>query len=74
MRVISTSANSEISVEASLGFKPFVYLCVLIVFSLHRESLKMILVEEPPPRGVSITGVAALTIVVVPGVHYLRCF
>jgi hypothetical protein len=26
----------------------FIYLCVLIVFSLHRESLKMILVDEPP--------------------------
>jgi hypothetical protein len=24
------------------------YLCVLIVFSLHRESLKLILVDEPP--------------------------
>jgi hypothetical protein len=24
-----------------------VYLCVLIVFSLHRESLKLILVDEP---------------------------
>jgi hypothetical protein len=33
----------------------FVYLCVLIVFSLHRESLKMILVNEPPSRGGSIT-------------------
>jgi hypothetical protein len=31
------------------------YLCVLIVFSLHQESLKMILVDEPPPRGGSIT-------------------
>jgi hypothetical protein len=26
----------------------------LIVFSLHRESLKMILVDEPPPRGDSV--------------------
>jgi hypothetical protein len=25
-----------------------VYLCMLIVFSLHRESLKLILVDEPP--------------------------
>jgi hypothetical protein len=25
------------------------YSCVLIVFSLHRESLKLILVDEPPP-------------------------
>jgi hypothetical protein len=31
------------------------YLCVLIVFSLHRESLKLILVDEPPPQGGSIT-------------------
>jgi hypothetical protein len=28
------------------------YLCVLIVFSLHRESLKLILVNEPLPEGV----------------------
>jgi hypothetical protein len=27
-----------------------VYLCVLIVFSLHRESLKLILVDEPLPE------------------------
>jgi hypothetical protein len=27
-------------------------LCVLIVFSLHRESLKLILVDEPLPEGV----------------------
>jgi hypothetical protein len=26
------------------------YLCVLIVFSLHRESLKLILVNEPLPK------------------------
>jgi hypothetical protein len=26
--------------------------CVLIVFSLHRESLKLILVNEPLPEGV----------------------
>jgi hypothetical protein len=26
------------------------YLCVLIVFSLHRESLKLILVMNPFPR------------------------
>jgi hypothetical protein len=26
------------------------YLCVLIVFSLHRESLKLILVDEPIPE------------------------
>jgi hypothetical protein len=26
MRVISASANSELSFEASFGFKPFVYL------------------------------------------------
>jgi hypothetical protein len=26
------------------------YLCVLIVFSLHRESLKLILVVEPLPE------------------------
>jgi hypothetical protein len=26
------------------------YLCVLIVFSLHRESLKLILVDEPLPE------------------------
>jgi hypothetical protein len=25
------------------------YLCVLIVFSLHRESFKLILVDEPLP-------------------------
>jgi hypothetical protein len=30
------------------------YLCVLIVFSLRRESLKLILVDEPPPRGGSV--------------------
>jgi hypothetical protein len=28
---------------------------VLIVFSLCQESLKLILVDEPPPRGGSIT-------------------
>jgi hypothetical protein len=27
-----------------------VYLCVLIAFSLHRESLKLILVDEPLPE------------------------
>jgi hypothetical protein len=27
-----------------------VYLCLLIVFSLHRESLKLILVNEPLPE------------------------
>jgi hypothetical protein len=26
------------------------YLCVLIVFSLHRELLKLILVDEPLPE------------------------
>jgi hypothetical protein len=26
------------------------YLCVLIMFSLHRESLKLILVDEPLPE------------------------
>jgi hypothetical protein len=26
------------------------YLCVLIVFSLHRESLRLILVMNPSPR------------------------
>jgi hypothetical protein len=26
------------------------YLCVLIVFSLHRELLKLILVDEPLPK------------------------
>jgi hypothetical protein len=26
------------------------YLCVLIVFSLHQESLKLILVDEPLPN------------------------
>jgi hypothetical protein len=26
------------------------YLCVLIVFSLHRESLKQILIDEPLPE------------------------
>jgi hypothetical protein len=26
------------------------YLCVLIVFSLHQESLKLILVDEPLPE------------------------
>jgi hypothetical protein len=31
------------------------YLCVLIVFSLHRESLKLILVDEPPPQGGFVT-------------------
>jgi hypothetical protein len=29
-----------------------IVLCVLIVFSLHRESLKLILVDEPLPKGV----------------------
>jgi hypothetical protein len=28
------------------------YLCVLIVFSLHWESLKLILVDEPLPKAV----------------------
>jgi hypothetical protein len=28
------------------------YFCVLIVFSLHRESLKLILVGEPLSEGV----------------------
>jgi hypothetical protein len=27
-----------------------VYFCVLIVISLHRELLKLILVDEPPPE------------------------
>jgi hypothetical protein len=31
------------------------YSCVFIVFSLHRESLKVTLVDEPPPRGDSVT-------------------
>jgi hypothetical protein len=26
------------------------YYCVLIVFSLHRESLKLILATDPPPE------------------------
>jgi hypothetical protein len=30
------------------------HLCVLIVFLLHRESLKLILVDEPPPRDGSV--------------------
>jgi hypothetical protein len=30
-------------------------LYVLIVFSLHRESLELILVDEPPPQGRSVT-------------------
>jgi hypothetical protein len=30
------------------------YSCVVIVFSLHRESLKLILVDEPPTRGDSV--------------------
>jgi hypothetical protein len=30
------------------------YLCVLIVFSLCGESLKLILVDEPPLRGGSV--------------------
>jgi hypothetical protein len=29
-----------------------IVLCVLIVFSLHRESLKLILVDEPLPEGI----------------------
>jgi hypothetical protein len=29
---------------------------MLIVFSLHRESFKLILVDEPPPRGGSVIG------------------
>jgi hypothetical protein len=29
-----------------------IVLCVLIVFSLRRESLKLILVDEPLPEGV----------------------
>jgi hypothetical protein len=28
------------------------YFCVLIVFSLHRESLKLILVDEPLAEGI----------------------
>jgi hypothetical protein len=36
------------------------YLCVLIVFSLRRESLKLILVYEPLPEVVLSHGVAAL--------------
>jgi hypothetical protein len=28
------------------------YLCVLIVFSLRRESLKLILVDDPLPEGI----------------------
>jgi hypothetical protein len=37
------------------------YSCVLIVFSLRRESVKLILVEEPPPRGGSVTELHRLT-------------
>jgi hypothetical protein len=33
------------------------YLCVLIVFSLHRESLKLILVMNPSPRWFCHNGV-----------------
>jgi hypothetical protein len=33
-----------------------IVLSVLIVFSLRRELLKLILFDEPPPRGRSITG------------------
>jgi hypothetical protein len=29
-----------------------IVLCVLLVFSLHQESLKLILVDEPLPEGV----------------------
>jgi hypothetical protein len=29
-----------------------IVLCVLIVFSLHRELLKLILVDEPLPEGI----------------------
>jgi hypothetical protein len=32
------------------------YLCVLIVFSLHRELLKLILVDEPLPEVVLSQG------------------
>jgi hypothetical protein len=32
------------------------YLCVLIVFLLHQEVLKFILIDEPPPRGGSVIG------------------
>jgi hypothetical protein len=28
------------------------YFCVLIVFSLHRESLELILIDEPLPEGI----------------------
>jgi hypothetical protein len=28
------------------------YFCVMIVFSLHRELLKLILVDEPLPEGI----------------------
>jgi hypothetical protein len=31
------------------------YSCVLIVFLLYQESLKMILVDEPPPQGGFVT-------------------
>jgi hypothetical protein len=31
------------------------YSCVLIVFSLHQESFKLILVDEPPSRGGFVT-------------------
>jgi hypothetical protein len=31
------------------------YLCVLIVFSHHQESLKQILIDGPPPQGGSVT-------------------
>jgi hypothetical protein len=29
-----------------------IVLCVFIVFSLHQESLKLILVDEPLPEGI----------------------
>jgi hypothetical protein len=38
-----------------------IVLCVLIMFSLHRESLKPILVDEPLPEGVLSHGGAATT-------------
>jgi hypothetical protein len=28
------------------------YLCVLIVFSIRRQSLKLILIDEPLPKGI----------------------
>jgi hypothetical protein len=38
-----------------------IVLCVLIVFSLHQESLKLIPVDEPLPEGVLSHGGTATT-------------